>query len=877
VTANPPSRTLFGGNPLASTFLLRDHMMSFARTGDRPFQSFGPTLGLFLALTLLCLIGCGKPLEVSQQAASLPLLERDPAEDGLDLGRWPGWRGWASQGIARGGSPPIELSPSDGYRWKATVPGKGLSSPVVWDNFILLTTALNKTDPATLAVLCFDRTDGTLLWQTEAGKAIGRTHAKNGYASASVATDGRRIVAFFGSTGLFCYDFSGEQLWHADLGDLDHIWGTAASPVLYGKTVIQMCDSAENSYIAAFDIDSGSEVWHTDRPSDGSWSTPVFIEVAGDAKDGSDDHTEMIVNGTSGKATGRLVIAYDPADGSELWRVEGTTDLVTPTMLIGDGLVYSLSGRNGPIMAIQPGGSGDVTETHVQWKRTRGGPYIPSGVAYRNRIFVVGDSGRLTCYNGGDGEKVWDTKLRGPFTSSLIAADGQIYAINERGTVSVFAAADEFELLATNDLDAGCLTTPAVVDGDLLIRTEGELFCFAGEVQAETETKAEEPAPATVDTAPEVDEPAKPRPKSDQTIEQSAEELTDSWPVFRGDGQATGVAVGTLPETLELLWTFSTDDGGFESTAAIVDGSVYVGCLDGNLYAIDLTTGKKRWGFPTDLGFTASPAVRDGRVYIGDYDGKLYCLDAESGDLLWEFQTDAEINSSANFYKDTVLFGSQDGILYCLDAESGEVAFQYESQDMIQCSPAVVDDRAFVAGCDGRLHVVDLTKGERIGDVDLSAPTLCTPAIRRNMAFVGTTGSTLFGVDWQKGEVVWTYENPERAAEIRSSAAVTAKAVIVGSQDKLVHAVDIESGEGLWTFTTKARVDSSPVVVGRRVFVGSADGRIYALDLESGEELWQFEAGGSILASPAVAAGRLVIGTDEGDLYCFGAKEQVAE
>ncbi len=838
-------------------------MMSFARTAGRSFQGFGPTLGPLFALGLFCLIGCGKPLEVSKQAASLPPVERDSAEDGLDLGRWPAWRGPASQGIARGGSPPIEFSPSDGYRWKAAVPGEGHSSPVVWDNYILLTTALDRTDPATLAVLCYDRTDGTLLWQTEAGEAAGRTHVKNGYASASVTTDGRRIFAFFGSTGLFCYDFSGEQLWHADLGDLDHMWGTAASPVLYGKTVIQMCDSAENSYIAAFDIDSGKEVWHTDRPSDGSWSTPVFVDVAGDAKDGSGGHREMIVNGTSGKATGRLVIAYDPADGSELWRVEGTTDLVTPTMLIGDGLVYSTSGRNGPIMAIRPGGTGDVTETHVQWKRTRGGPYIPTGVAYRNRIFILGDAGRLTCYNGGNGEKIWDTKLRGVFTSSLIAADGRLYAINEPGTVSVFAAADEFKLLATNELGSRCLATPAVVDGDLLIRTEDELFCFPGDV----ETAPEE-------TVPEETVPKETVPKE---TDQEAEETIDAWPVFRGNGQSTGVATGSLPETLELLWTFSTDDGGFESTAAIVDATVYVGCLDGNLYAIDLATGEKRWAFPTDLGFTASPAVRGGRVYIGDYDGKLYCLDAKSGDLLWDFQTEAEINSSANFYKDTVVFGSQDGILYCLEAKSGKVVFEYESQDMIQCSPAVVDDRAFVAGCDGRLHVVDLLKGERVRDIDLSAPTLCTAAIRRNMAFVGTTGSTLFGVDWQKGEVVWTYENPERAAEFRSSAAVTAKAVIVGSYDKLVHAVDIETGKGLWTFPTKARVDSSPVVVGQRVFVGSADGRIYALDLDSGKELWQFEAGGSILASPAVAAGRLVIGTDDGDLYCFGAKEEVAE
>ena len=244
-----------------------------------------------------------------------------------------------------------------------------------------------------------------------------------------------------------------------------------------------------------------------------------------------------------------------------------------------------------------------------------------------------------------------------------------------------------------------------------------------------------------------------------------------------------------------------------------------------------------------------------------------------------DFTTEAEINSSANFYKDkndteNVLFGSQDAILYCLVAESGKEVWKYESEDMIQCSPTVSADgeRGFVAGCDGRLHVVDLAAGKLVAGVDIEAPTLCTPAVLGKMAFTGTTGSTFFAVDWQKAEIVWRYENAQRSAEFRSSAAVTPEVTIVGSRDKQVHAIDTNSGKGIWTFATKAQVDGSPVVVGDRVFVGSADGRLYALDLKTGRKLWEFEAGGSIVASPAVADGRLVIGTDEGDLYCLGAK-----
>jgi outer membrane protein assembly factor BamB len=352
----------------------------------------------------------------------------------------------------------------------------------------------------------------------------------------------------------------------------------------------------------------------------------------------------------------------------------------------------------------------------------------------------------------------------------------------------------------------------------------------------------------------------------------SGSKAGDAWPLFRGDPQATGVARSGLPEKLEVLWTFSVDGGGFQSTAAIAEGMVYAGCLDGKLYAVDLAKGQKQWEFPTELGFTASAAVRNGLVFIGDSDGRFYCIDAKSGKARWHFDTEAEINSSANFYKDNVLFGSQDGKLYCLKADSGQKVWQYESENMIQCSPTVADDRAFVAGCDAKLHVIDLAGGQSVSEVDIGGPTLCTPAVAGGMVFVGNVESTFFGINWQGPAVVWRYRSSKRSTEFRSSAAVCSEVVIVGARDRLVHAVDRNSGQGVWTFPTKAAVDSSPVVVGSRVFVGSDDGRLYALDRNTGRQVWLYDAGGSIVASPAVAAGRLVIGTDDGHLYCFGAR-----
>ncbi len=861
--------------------------------------------------------GCGPDKVVSPQATSLPPIAQDPRETGEDLGRWPGFRGPDCSGIAPGGNPPARFGPDQHVRWKASVPGRGNSSPVVWDDYVLLTSALEQFDPPALVVLCYDRWTGRQLWQAPAGKARGRTHAKNGHASASVATDGERAYTFFGAAGLFCYDFDGQLQWRAELGDLDHQWGLAASPVLFANLVIQLCDSQHESYLAAFDKATGQQVWRTERPSSGCWSTPVLVDTGWDDRTqdnqpsgGLDEaRTELIVNGaqTRGKE-GQLLIAYDPRDGRELWRASGPTELVTPVPLFGAGMVFSLSGRNGPILALRPGGAGDVTETHLVWKLSRGGPYIPSGLVYRNRLYVIDDAGRLTCYNAGHGELIWSERLHGPCTASLVAAAGRIYALSEHGTVDVVAAGDQFELLAQNELDARCLATPAIVQDDLLIRTEDTLYCFtdstersAPEAGSAQGTPAGTGAPedrTREHSAPESSAPESSAPESSAaesgTLEGSTPESASpeiaasgssdaeprgpeatarSWPLERGDRRATGVARSSLPPRLEVLWTFTTERGGFEATAAIVDQTVYIGSLDGNLYALDLDSGEKRWEFPAELGFTASAAARKGRVYVGDTNGTFYCLDAQSGRKLWHFQSDAEINSGANFHADRVLFGSQDMFLYCLEAETGRLVWKHESADQIRCFPAIAGDYTFVAGCDGQLHIIRLADGQEVGHVDLQAPTGSAPACSGEMVFVGTEGNMFFGIDWQKRSVRWHYENAERPWPFRSSAAVTDRLVIVGSQDKLVYAFEPRSGRKVWSFATKGRVDGSPVVVGDRVFVGSMDGRLYALDLAGGRELWQFEAGGGILASPAVADGRLVVGTFDGELYCFGARQ----
>lgn len=375
---------------------------------------------------------------------------------------------------------------------------------------------------------------------------------------------------------------------------------------------------------------------------------------------------------------------------------------------------------------------------------------------------------------------------------------------------------------------------------------------------------------------------SKPAAKNQNTV--AAPASADSWPLFRGDPLATGVAKGALPQQPEVVWKHRIDGGSFEATAVIADGTIFIGDFDGTVLALDLATGDVKWTYQTEIGISAAAAVRDGLVYVGDIEGRFYCLDAKSGKPAWQikdpesgetlpfFAAGAEINGGPNFHGENVLFGSQDATLYCLDAKTGEVVWKHTIDDQIRCAPTIVEGRAFLAGCDGKLHIIDVTKGEAVDSVPIESPTGSTPAALGDHVYFGTEAGEFFNIDWRKAEVVWKYHGPQKSLSIRSSAAVTEDLVVFGGRDKLVHGVDPKTGEARWTFPTRRRIDSSPVVVGNRVFIGSSDGKLYALDRKTGKEVWSYEAGGEFVASPAVAAGKLIIGNTDGTLYCFGAK-----
>jgi outer membrane protein assembly factor BamB len=352
-----------------------------------------------------------------------------------------------------------------------------------------------------------------------------------------------------------------------------------------------------------------------------------------------------------------------------------------------------------------------------------------------------------------------------------------------------------------------------------------------------------------------------------------------NWVSFRGNPQLTGVSDSELSENLRLLWTFQAADM-IESTAAVVDGTAYVGALDGFLYAIDAQTGEKRWTYQTSGSIKASPSVDKGVIYFGNSEGVFHAVDIASQHTKWQFRTEGEIISSANFVDDRVLFGSYDGFLYCLNRENGELIWKFETEGYVHGTPGVwtqsakesddVRNFTIVTGCDSYLRVLNIDDGTQTQQVNLGAYVGASPAISENYVYCGTYGSEILGVNLDTGEIGWRYRHPKRRFPFFASAAVTQGVVIIGGRDKMVHALSPETGEPLWTYTTKSRIESSAVIVGRRAFLGTTGGTLIALDVSTGELVWEFATGSSIVASPSVADGRLYIGTDDGILYCFG-------
>ncbi len=380
-----------------------------------------------------------------------------------------------------------------------------MSCPSIWDDRIYLTSAVSDQAHGDLKiglygnvdsveedfefdfnVYCIHKQSGKILWQKTANTAKPRVkrHTKSSHANPTVATDGQHVIAFFGSEGLYCYSTDGELMWQKDLGLLDsgwfydagYQWGFGSSPVIVADRVIVQCDIQGDSFLAAFDLDSGEEVWRTMREEIPSWSTPTVHQFG---------EIPMLVTHATKAARG-----YDARDGKLLWSLAKHSEIVVPTPIVAHNLIFIASGYSPiqPIYAIRPEARGDITPAEgtdtnefIAWGTKRGGPYMPSPIVYGDYLYCCGNSGILTCYDAKTGSEVYKKRMRAPggslsFTASPLAADGHLYFPAEDGRVLVVTAGPEFELVKTNTCGESVLATPAISDGVLFLRTAKSLI-----------------------------------------------------------------------------------------------------------------------------------------------------------------------------------------------------------------------------------------------------------------------------------------------------------------------------------------------------------------------------------------------------------------
>ena len=419
--------------------------------------------------------------------------------------QWPTFRGPYSRGYVDHANPPVEWDVPAGknIKWQTAIPGLGHSSPVIWGDRLFVTTAVNESgddalkvglygdiDPVAeqsvhdFQVYCLDKNTGRILWKRLAYKGIPLTkrHPKASFANCTPATDGKHLVVFFGSEGMYCYDFEGNLLWKKDLGkmnagpytDPDVEWGFASSPIIHNGRIILQCDFLGKCFIASYDVGTGEQVWKTPRDEVSTWSSPNVFE-----KDGK---TQIIVNGW------KHMGGYDFDTGREIWKMSGGGDAPTPTPVFANGLIFinNAHGRYSPIYVVKPGATGDITlapgETsnkYIVWSIKRGGAYMETPLVYGDYLYNLRINGSLMVFKAVTGDLIYKQDHgNGGYTASCVAADGRIYFCSENGEAYVVKAGPEYQLLAKNRMGDLVMATPAISGNNIFFRVQKSVIAI---------------------------------------------------------------------------------------------------------------------------------------------------------------------------------------------------------------------------------------------------------------------------------------------------------------------------------------------------------------------------------------------------------------
>lgn len=417
----------------------------------------------------------------------------------LSQTNWPQWRGLNASGVSSETGLPTDWDGSKNIRWKAAIPGRGHSSPIVWGNKIFLTTSIEgpvvpgaeavrhmhkgqeyrhpdsvgADHSYTLKLLCVDLDSGKILWDKTVyeGTVYDNRHKKNTYASATPVTDGKFVYISFEAEGIYCYDFDGKRIWKTSVGKIAKGgMGPGTSPVLYENLLILQADQeyGEGSFIAAVDKKNGKEVWRVERDQRRSWATPLLIKTS--------QRTELVTSGPN------KIISYDPATGRELWRAPGVISNPIPSPVTGQGLVFVTAGSDAKrAFAIRLGGSGDLEgTTNVVWSYEKGTAYVPSPILYNEYLYLITDAGAITCLEAATGKVIYQTRIpmAASFTASPVAFEGKIMFVSEDGDSFILKAGPVPEILNANGLGEPVYASPAIVAGRILIRGQSNLYCI---------------------------------------------------------------------------------------------------------------------------------------------------------------------------------------------------------------------------------------------------------------------------------------------------------------------------------------------------------------------------------------------------------------
>ena len=402
---------------------------------------------------------------------------------------WPNWRGPHHDGRARDSfAYPSSWDKKTNVRWRVTLPAEGNSSPIVWEDRIFITQSLPDTKERT--TLCLRREDGKVLWQsgvtyTEEERTWQRPY--NPYCSGSPVTDGQFVYASYSSAGMICHDFDGNEIWRRDLGKIDHQFGNGTSPVLVGNHVILYQGPGENAALYALNKKDGSIAWKIDRPEPvqgadrkdnfrgnangaiSSYVTPVLV--------GEANRPELVMGFPE------LIMGIDPGTGAESWRCRGINPLLYASPVVHQTKVIFLGGYGGPSMAIQTGGRGDVSDSHVVWKNERATSHLASGVIHGDHFFTFTMNGMAECIDLNSGDLLWQERARGEgkdtaFWGSPVLAGDHLICLNRSGDAMVVKASATFQQIAANGLGEVCNSTPALSNGQIFIRTHEALWCI---------------------------------------------------------------------------------------------------------------------------------------------------------------------------------------------------------------------------------------------------------------------------------------------------------------------------------------------------------------------------------------------------------------